>query len=116
MTKDMNKGMENFEDFLAECPGYEETDAIDRLRAEEYSRLDSQGHVYLDYTGGGLYSDLQIRKHMDLLLGNVLGLPTALALVSHRHPHPHSLGLFIPVHPIIRAVSFLWLAAELSCR
>ena len=44
---------------------------IDDLRAIEYSRLDSQGHVYLDYTGGGLYSDLQIRKHM-----NELGVKT----------------------------------------
>jgi molybdenum cofactor sulfurtransferase len=66
---------EGFEEFLAECPGYEETSRIDNLRAIEYSRLDSQGHVYLDYTGGGLYSDLQIRQHMELLLGNVLGNP-----------------------------------------
>lgn len=36
-------------------------------RAAEYSRLDEQGHIYLDYTGGGLYADSQLRDHMTLL-------------------------------------------------
>lgn len=64
-----------FEEFLDECPEYGETSMLDELRAREYSRLDEQGHVYLDYTGGGLYADCQVRSHADLLLSSVLGNP-----------------------------------------
>ena len=56
-------------------PAYARTCALDALRATEYARLDCAGHVYLDYTGGGLYADSQVRAHMDLLLGNVFGNP-----------------------------------------
>lgn len=48
---------------------------LDALRAEEFSRLDDQGHIYLDYTGGGLYADTQVRRHAELLLGGVFGNP-----------------------------------------
>jgi selenocysteine lyase/cysteine desulfurase len=48
---------------------------VDDLRAREFSRLDAKGHVYLDYTGAGLYGESQIRRHMDLLLGEVIGNP-----------------------------------------
>ena len=34
---------------------------LDDLRATDYERLDRLGHVYLDYTGGGLYAMSQIR-------------------------------------------------------
>jgi selenocysteine lyase/cysteine desulfurase len=37
--------------------------------------LDAGGHVYLDYTGGGLYGESQIRAHADLLMTQVLGNP-----------------------------------------
>ncbi len=40
---------------------------LDRLRATEYGRLDAQGQVYLDYTGGGLYAESQLSDHLDLL-------------------------------------------------
>jgi molybdenum cofactor sulfurtransferase len=61
--------------FLARYPGYAATGKIDELRAADYSRLDSLGHVYLDYTGGGLYADSQVRKHLDLLRSGVYGNP-----------------------------------------
>jgi selenocysteine lyase/cysteine desulfurase len=48
---------------------------VDELRATDYERLDRLGHVYLDYTGGGLYGASQIRRHHELLLGSVLGNP-----------------------------------------
>ncbi len=48
---------------------------LDELRAREYGRLDEQDQVYLDYTGGGLYSDSQLREHMALLSGGVFGNP-----------------------------------------
>ncbi len=48
---------------------------VDDLRAREFSRLDAKGHVYLDYTGAGLYGASQVRRHMGLLLGEVIGNP-----------------------------------------
>ncbi len=66
---------EHYKMFLEEYPEYNTTLTIDELREKDYSKLDKQGHIYLDYTGGGLYSDSQIRSHMEFLLGNVLGNP-----------------------------------------
>lgn len=48
---------------------------FDELRTGEYRRLDVEGQIYLDYTGGGLYADSQIRDHTELLLRKVLGNP-----------------------------------------
>lgn len=65
----------DFDHFLERYPGYAETAVLDTLRASEYSRLDQQQHVYLDYTGGGLYADAQIRQHHQLLSERVFGNP-----------------------------------------
>ena len=59
-------------------PDFNNTSILDKLRATEYARLDEQKHVYLDYTGGGLYADCQIRDHMELLRHNVFGNPHSL--------------------------------------
>jgi selenocysteine lyase/cysteine desulfurase len=59
-------------ELLAEYP---ETFSLDHLRETDFSRVDRQGHVYLDWTGGGLYADRQIRRHADLLRASVLGNP-----------------------------------------
>lgn len=48
---------------------------LDDLRATDYARLDQAGHVYLDYTGGGIYAASQIRAHQRLLERLVLGNP-----------------------------------------
>ncbi len=61
--------------FLAGRPEFEKTRALDLLRDREFSRLDEQGQVYLDYAGSGLYADTQVRRHSELLLGHVLGNP-----------------------------------------
>ena len=61
--------------FLAEHPGYASTTVLDELRRTGYSRLDRLGHAYLDYTGGGLYADSQLREHMQLLQTGVFGNP-----------------------------------------
>lgn len=45
------------------------------LRQQEFSRLDAQKHVYLDYTGGGLYPDSLVKTHMQWLLQSTLGNP-----------------------------------------
>jgi len=60
--------------FIAESPGYD-AESVDALRGREYERLDRLGHVYLDYTGGGLYAESQIREHLELLGDSVLGNP-----------------------------------------
>ena len=54
------------------------TAMLDELRRTEFSRLDSGGHVYLDYTGGGLYAESQLRKHFELLRDGVFGNPHSL--------------------------------------
>jgi selenocysteine lyase/cysteine desulfurase len=59
-------------------PAFNTTSVLDELRATEYSRLDEQRHIYLDYTGGGLYADCQLRDHMELLRSNVFGNPHSL--------------------------------------
>jgi selenocysteine lyase/cysteine desulfurase len=61
--------------FLAEHPAYAETALLDELRATEYARLDEQGHVYLDYTGGCLYAVSQVEEHRRLLCETVFGNP-----------------------------------------
>ena len=61
--------------FTASDPSYAGTALLDELRATDYRRLDELGHVYLDYTGGGLYAQSQIRRHLELLEATVLGNP-----------------------------------------
>jgi len=72
----MSSGFSSAEkSFSIKYPVYESTQLLDELRTKEYSLLDHDGHVYLDYTGAGLYSESQVRKHADLLLGNTFGNP-----------------------------------------
>jgi selenocysteine lyase/cysteine desulfurase len=61
--------------FQQDYPEFEATRRLDELRASEYAGLDRLGHIYLDYTGGGLYAESQVRSHMELLLQNVFGNP-----------------------------------------
>lgn len=66
---------EAYADFLARYPSYRQTVALDKLRAAEYQRLDRQRQVYLDYTGGSLYAESQLEKHIELLRSAVFGNP-----------------------------------------
>lgn len=59
--------------FRRKFPEYNKTFLLDELRSTTYARLDRLKHVYLDYTGGGLYADSQVHAHMDLLLNHVFG-------------------------------------------
>ncbi|MCK5520822.1 MAG: aminotransferase class V-fold PLP-dependent enzyme [Candidatus Marinimicrobia bacterium] len=70
----MNKEKE-FDNFLIDFPQYKNTFELDRLRAKEYSRLDKQGHVYLDYTGGGIYAESQLKAHLEILNSGIYGNP-----------------------------------------
>lgn len=61
--------------FQSHFPSYSQTSALDDLRQRDYARLDRAGHVYLDYTGAGLYAESQVEKHHQLLSSNVFGNP-----------------------------------------
>src|SRR5260221_13174208 len=76
-----------FEAFRKAYPTFDSTSSLDELRAKDYSRLDRLGHIYLDYTGGGLYAESQLTAHLDLLRNNVFGNPhssnpTSLAMTK----------------------------------
>src|SRR5512140_2719137 len=61
--------------FLKAYPTYRGTQIIDDLRRSQYARLDAGEHVYLDYTGGGLYAESQLEQHQALLRSHVFGNP-----------------------------------------
>ena len=67
--------MSALDPFLASHPDYATTFALDDLRTTQYSRLDAQDQVYLDYTGGGLHAASQVHEHAQMLSEQVLGNP-----------------------------------------
>jgi molybdenum cofactor sulfurtransferase len=92
------------EDFVCQHPEYAATSLLDELRLSEYGRIDRQGHIYLDYTGGGLYSEKQVETHMALLLENVFGNPhstnpTSLAMTELVHSARASVLKFFHASP-----------------
>jgi molybdenum cofactor sulfurtransferase len=64
--------------FRLDHPAYAETALLDELRRSDFARLDRGGHVYLDYTGGGLYAQSQLRQHTRLLESHVFGNPHSI--------------------------------------
>lgn len=77
-----------YADFVARYPDYVKTAALDELRATEYRRLDEQGEVYLDYTGGSLYAETQLKQHLAMLRSRIFGNPhstnpTSTAMTEH---------------------------------
>ena len=79
----LDKLDEAFAAFKAAYPAYATTKKLDDLRATEYSRLDRQNHTYLDFTGGGLYAERQLRDHVALLSEGVYGNPHSKNLTSN---------------------------------
>jgi len=78
---------DEFSAFVESYPGFEQTLLLDEWRKTQYNRLDANGQIYLDYTGGGLYGESQLTEHMELLRTNVLGNPhsanpTSLAMTD----------------------------------
>lgn len=61
--------------FIINHPEWVKTSKLDALRSTEYSRLDKQNQVYLDYTGSGIYATIQLKNHWNLLFKNVYGNP-----------------------------------------
>lgn len=64
--------------FIEKFPEYASTTSLDRIREQEYARLDRLGHVYLDYTGSGLYAESQVQRHQRMLLDGVFGNPHSI--------------------------------------
>lgn len=56
-------------------PSLYEDEFFNELRKREYSSLDKNGHIYLDYGRGGLYAKTQIDQHRNLLVDNVFTNP-----------------------------------------
>src|SRR5689334_4689219 len=75
------------EAFKQAYPEYRGTYHLDELRATEYARLDGQRHVYLDYTGGGLYARSQLLDHVAMLSDEVFGNPHSKNLTSQAMTH-----------------------------
>jgi selenocysteine lyase/cysteine desulfurase len=71
-------------EFLARYPSYADTTAVDRLRAEQYSYLDRDDHVYLDYTGSGLAATAQLDAHVARLRDTCFGNPHSENPTSER--------------------------------
>ena len=61
--------------FLDWRPAYAATAVLDELRAREFGRLDEHGHVYLDFTGAGLYAAVPCSQHAELLEAASFGNP-----------------------------------------
>jgi len=66
---------QDFAQFLEQYPQYAQTGAVDSLREAQYAILDQSNAIYLDYTGGGLYAESQLKAHHDLLRRNIFGNP-----------------------------------------
>lgn len=60
-----------------------QSSTFETIRQEQFSRLDVESQVYLDYTGSGLYPSSLIRQHFDLLNSHILGNPHSLNSTSH---------------------------------
>src|SRR5947209_11281326 len=73
--------------FRQRFPTFDATRSLDRLRATEYARLDAQQHVYLDYTGGGLYAECQVREHLELRCRHGFGNPHSTNPASQAMTH-----------------------------
>lgn len=82
MTSDPRNSSDPTTEVLAQFPEYAGTALLDELRRTDYRRLDASDQVYLDYTGGGVYADSQIRAHAELVTGQTLGNPHSVSLAS----------------------------------
>lgn len=71
-----------FAAFRRAYPAYDSTAKLDKIRATEFARLDQQGHIYLDYTGGGLYATSQLQAHRQLLGRQTFGNPHSKNITS----------------------------------
>jgi len=79
---ELDQMAEGFSAFVGSYPSFNRTFLLDEWRETEYNRLDANGQIYLDFTGGGLYGESQLCEHMELLRTSVLGNPHSANLTS----------------------------------
>lgn len=65
----------SFQTFLSSYSAYAETMDLDEIRSSDYSYLDREMQVYLDYAGSSIASATQIRIHSDRLKHYCFGNP-----------------------------------------
>jgi selenocysteine lyase/cysteine desulfurase len=78
-----------FGDFIGSHRAYKSTQLLDQWRETEYSRLDTHRQIYLDYTGGGLYSQSQlddIFDQLDKAHHNLFVFPAQSNFSGVKHP------------------------------
>ena len=97
--------------FLQQYPEFATTAFLDEVRARDYTRLDAGDHVYLDYTGGGLYAESQICTHLRFLSSGVFGNPhsnnpASLPMTEHVDKARASVLSFFDASPEEYAVVF----------
>jgi molybdenum cofactor sulfurtransferase len=63
----------SYASFLAQYPAYKDTSALDRVRKDDYSRLDKAKEVYVDYMGGCLWPKGLVTGHASLLESGLFG-------------------------------------------
>jgi hypothetical protein len=63
----------SYASFLAYYPTYQDTSILDRLRKDEYSRLDKAKEIYADYMGGCLWPKKLVAGHASLLESGLFG-------------------------------------------
>jgi len=63
----------SYASFLAQYPTYKDTSILDRLRKNEYSRLDKAKEVYVDYMGGCLWPKSLVTGHASILESGLFG-------------------------------------------
>ena len=73
--------------FLDRHPEYAATDRTGRAAGVGIRSARCPGVVYLDYTGGGLHGDSQVREHADLLGQTVFGNPHSASPSSTAMTH-----------------------------
>ena len=79
--------MHEYAEFVQKYPAYDKTHDLDELRERDYGRLDRLGQIYLDYTGGGLYAESQLRLHQKVLAESVFGNPHSSNPTSQAATH-----------------------------
>ena len=87
--------------FIAAHPEYAATAVLDDLRRREFSRIDAGRHVYLDYTGAGLYAASQLREHSAMLDRGVYIAPSQfeVGFMSLAHTDAATRSLFASSRP-----------------
>jgi molybdenum cofactor sulfurtransferase len=63
----------SYASFLTQYPVYKDTSILDRLRKDDYSRLDKAKEVYVDYMGGCLWPKGLVTSHASALSSGLFG-------------------------------------------